>query len=386
MNMINENVKNNVNEAFPKTGKAIRIIIAGGGTGGHIFPALAIAGALQKLNPSVEILFVGAKGKMEMDKIPEAGYKITGLDISGYNRSSLFKNISLPFKLIKSYFQVRNIFKSFKPHAVIGVGGYSTYPVLRLAQNKNIPTFIHEANSLGGKSNVLLAKRAQKIFVASEGMDKYFPENKIMITGNPVRRVFLETKNKESALEFFGLKAGIKTVFVFGGSLGAQSINEAIAANIEEFTKNNLQLIWQTGKDFSTRAASIEEENSNMWTNAFITKMENAYAAADIVVCRAGAMTVAEICVVKKAAVFVPFPYAAEDHQTVNAMALVNKDAALMVRDAEVKSKLIPAILGLVNDEERIIKMENNLSQISKTHVDETIAREVLNLLNGLNK
>jgi UDP-N-acetylglucosamine--N-acetylmuramyl-(pentapeptide) pyrophosphoryl-undecaprenol N-acetylglucosamine transferase len=384
--MIKEIVKNNGNKAVPEVGKAIRIIIAGGGTGGHIFPALAIAGALQKLNSFVEILFVGAKGKMEMDKIPEAGFKITGIDISGYNRSSLFRNISLPFKLLKSYFQVKDIFKSFKPHAVIGVGGYSTYPVLRLAQNKNIPTFIHEANSLGGKSNVMLGKRAQKIFVASEGMEKYFPENKIMITGNPVRQVFLETIKKESALEFFGFKPGIKTVFVFGGSLGAQSINEAIAANIEEFAKNNLQLIWQTGKDFSTRAASIEEENSNLWTNAFITKMENAYAAADIVVCRAGAMTVAEICVVKKAAVFVPFPYAAEDHQTVNAMALVNKDAALMVRDAELKSKLIPAILGLVKDEDRIKKIENNLSQISKTHVDETIAREVLNSLNVLNK
>ena len=382
--MINENALNNESEVVPEAGQAIRIIIAGGGTGGHIYPALAIAGALQKLNPAVEILFVGAKGKMEMEKIPEAGYKIIGIDISGYNRSSLVKNFSLPFKLLKSYFQVRDIFKSFKPHAVIGVGGYSTYPVLRLAQSKGIPTFIHEANSLGGKSNVILGKRAEKIFVASEGMGKYFPENKIMVTGNPVRHVFLKPVDKGEALKFFGLKPGMKTVFVFGGSLGAQSINETIEANITEFSKNNLQLIWQTGKDFSTRAASIEEENSNMWTNAFITKMENAYAAADIVVCRAGAMTVAEICVVKKAAVFVPFPYAAEDHQTINAMALVNKDAALLVRDAEVRNKLIPAILGLVKDEQEIQKIENNLSQISKTHVDETIAREVLNSLNAL--
>ena len=379
--MINENALNNESEAAPLNGSAIRIIIAGGGTGGHIYPALAIAGALQKLNPAVEILFVGAKGKMEMEKIPEAGYEIIGIDISGYNRSSLIKNISLPFKLLKSYFQVKDIFKSFKPHAVIGVGGYSTYPVLRLAQNKGIPTFIHEANSLGGKSNMMLAKRAEKIFVASEGMGKYFPENKIMVTGNPVRQVFLEPVDKAAALKFFGLKPGMKTVFVFGGSLGAQSINETIEANIGEFNKNNLQLIWQTGKDFSTRAASIEEENSNMWTNAFITKMENAYAAADIVVCRAGAMTVAEICVVKKAAVFVPFPFAAEDHQTVNAMALVNREAAIMVSDAEVRNKLIPAILGLVKNEEEIKKIENNLSQFTKTKVDETIAREVLNAL-----
>ena len=380
--MINNNVKNNEKDKAPGTPAATRIIIAGGGTGGHIFPALAIAYALQKLSPSVEILFVGAKGKMEMEKIPEAGFKIKGIDISGYNRSSLMKNISLPFKLLKSYFQVRDILKSFKPDVVVGVGGYSTYPVLRLAQNKGIPTFIHEANSLGGKSNVLLAKRAEKIFVAAEGMGKYFPEEKIMITGNPVRHVFLEPVDKQKALQFFGLKEGMKTVFAFGGSLGAQSINETIEANIDAFRQNNLQLIWQTGKDFSAKAAALEVENSNIWTNAFITQMENAYAAADIVVSRAGAMTVAEICVVKKATIFVPYPYAAEDHQTVNAMGLVNKDAALMVRDAEVQNKLIPAILELVNNDSEIDKMEHNLSLISKTHVSETIAREILNSLN----
>ena len=379
--MINENVKNNESDKAPGIPAATRIIIAGGGTGGHIYPALAIAHALQKLNPAVEILFVGAKGKMEMEKIPEAGFKIKGINISGYNRSSLIKNISLPFKLMKSYFQVRDILRSFKPDAVVGVGGYSTYPVLRLAQNKGIPTFIHEANSLGGKSNVLLAKRAEKIFVAADGMGKYFPEEKIMITGNPVRQVFLEPVDKQKALQFFGMKSDMRTVFVFGGSLGAQSINETIEANIDAFRQNNLQLIWQTGKDFSAKAAALEVENSNIWTNAFITNMEDAYAAADIVVSRAGAMTVAEICVVKKAAIFVPYPYAAEDHQTVNAMGLVNKDAAQMVRDAEVQNKLIPAILELVNNDSEIEKIDHNLSLISKTHVAETIAREILNSL-----
>ena len=379
--MIDNKVKNNEKERAPVNRGATRIIIAGGGTGGHIFPALAIAHALQKLNPTIEILFVGAKGKMEMDKIPEAGFKITGIDISGYNRSSLIKNVSLPFKLLKSYFQVRDIFKSFKPEAVVGVGGYSTFPVLRYAQNKGIPTFIHEANSLGGKSNVLLAKRAEKIFVASEGMERYFPKEKIMITGNPVRHVLLKDVDKEKALQFFGMKTDRKTVFVFGGSLGAQSINETIEANIDVFRLNNLQLIWQTGKDFSAKAAALEVENSTIWTNAFINKMENAYAAADVVVSRAGAMTVAEICVVKKAAIFVPYPYAAEDHQTVNALGLVNKDAALMVRDAEVQNKLIPAILELINNQAEIEKIENNLAQISKTHVDETIAGEIINYL-----
>lgn len=380
--MINETNRHNQSSASPVFG-ARRIIIAGGGTGGHIFPSLAIAHALQKLAPGTEILFVGAKGKMEMEKIPEAGFEIKGLDISGYNRSSLIKNISLPWKLVKSFFQVRDILRSFKPDAVVGVGGYSTFPVLRAAQNKGIPTFIHEANSLGGKSNILLAKRARKVFVASEGMEKYFPAEKIQITGNPVRHIFLTPVDKREALRFFGLEEGKKTVFVFGGSLGAQSINEAIAANIPEFEKANLQLIWQTGKDFAPKAALLEEENPHIWSNAFINKMENAYAAADLVVCRAGAMTVAEICVVKKAAIFVPYPYAAEDHQTVNAMGLVNKQAAHMVRDAETRNKLIPEIISLIHNEKEIKEIETNLSRISKIHVDEMIAGEILKSLDN---
>ncbi|MEO6133727.1 MAG: undecaprenyldiphospho-muramoylpentapeptide beta-N-acetylglucosaminyltransferase, partial [Ginsengibacter sp.] len=291
--------------------ETVRIIIAGGGTGGHIFPALAIANAIKNLNPKADILFVGAKGKMEMEKIPEAGYNIEGIDIAGYNRSSLIKNIALPYKLLQSYFQVRKILKSFKPDAVVGVGGYSSFPVLKLAQARNIPTFIHEANSLAGRSNMMLGKNATKIFVAGAGMEKYFPAAKIMITGNPVRKVFLNSVPKDEAIKFFGLQSGKKTVFVMGGSLGARSINETIESNADAFAKNNLQLIWQTGKDFAPRAAKIEEERSNMWSNAFISKMENAYAAADVVIARAGAMTIAELCVVKKAAIFVPFPFAA---------------------------------------------------------------------------
>ena len=322
----------------------MRIIIAGGGTGGHIFPALAIANALKNRMPSIEILFVGAKGKMEMEKIPANGYKIAGLDIAGYNRSSLIKNAGLPLKLIRSFFQVRSILKSFKPDAVIGVGGYSTFPVLRSAQSASIPTFIHEANSFPGKSNKMLAKRATQIFVPVEGMEKYFPAEKIVISGNPVRNIFSEKFSKKESLDFFGLKPDFKTVFVFGGSLGAKSINETIEANIDFFKKNNLQLIWQTGKIYAAKAAKIEEERMNIWTNAFIDKMEYAYQAADIVVARAGAMTVAELCVVGKPAIFVPFPFAAEDHQTANAMSLVNKNAALMVPDSEVKTKLIPTL------------------------------------------
>lgn len=358
--------------------KGSRIIIAGGGTGGHIFPAIAIAKALQRLDDSVELLFVGAKGKMEMERIPEAGFTIRGIDIAGYNRNSLLKNITLPYKLVQSFFQVKKILKEFNPDAVLGVGGYSSFPVLRLAQSKGIPTFIHEANSLPGKSNMMLAKKAEKVFVASDGMDKYFPIGKSMITGNPVRKALTMPIPKDEALKFFGLQEGRKTVFVLGGSLGAKSINETIEANADFFRKKDLQLIWQTGKDFSERAARIEEENKNMWTNAFITQIENAYAAADIVIARAGAMTVAELCVVRKAAIFVPYPFAAEDHQTVNAMALVNKSAAHMVPDSQVSTKLIPELLTLVENEGVVKLIQANISKLSITDADEVIAKEIL--------
>jgi UDP-N-acetylglucosamine--N-acetylmuramyl-(pentapeptide) pyrophosphoryl-undecaprenol N-acetylglucosamine transferase len=360
----------------------MKIIIAGGGTGGHIFPALAIANALKKKVAEMEILFVGAKGKMEMEKIPAAGYEIIGIDIAGYNRSSLIKNISLPAKLIRSFFQVRKILKDFKPDAVIGVGGYSTYPVLRSAQSMNIKTFIHESNSLPGKSNILLGKRATEIFVPAEGMEKYFPAEKILLTGNPIRKSLVEKISKAEALEFFGLKPGIKTVFVMGGSLGAKSINETIEENIDVFKKNNLQLIWQTGKNYAANAAKIEEERMNIWTNAFIDKMENAYAAADVVVARAGAMTVAEMCVVGKPAIFVPFPFAAEDHQTANAMTLVNKNAALIVPDTEVRTRLIPELLELINREPLMKELEENISKLSNTNADEIIATEILKQIN----
>jgi UDP-N-acetylglucosamine--N-acetylmuramyl-(pentapeptide) pyrophosphoryl-undecaprenol N-acetylglucosamine transferase len=356
----------------------MKIIIAGGGTGGHIFPALAIANALKYQMPAIEILFVGALGKMEMEKIPAAGYTIVGIDIAGYNRSSLIKNIELPLKLIKSFFQVRKILKSFKPDAVIGVGGYSTFPVLRSAQTANIPTFIHEANSLPGKSNMILGKRATEIFVPVEGMEKYFPAEKIKITGNPVRNIFSKKIPKNEALEFFGLKPSFKTVFVMGGSLGAKSINETVEENIDFFKKNNLQLIWQTGKNYAAKAAKVEEERMNIWTNAFIDKMDNAYAASDVVVARAGAMTIAEICVVGKPAIFVPFPFAAEDHQTANALTLINKKAALMVPDAKAKSELFPCLLQLIKNEELMKELAQNVLKMSNTNADEIIAGEIL--------
>lgn len=374
----------NIGSPFPPTGEARggRIIIAGGGTGGHIFPAVAIAHALRKLQPSVEILFVGAKGKMEMEKVPQAGYKIEGLDIAGFNRSSLIKNIGLPFKLIKSFWQVRSILKTFQPDAVIGVGGYSTYPVLRSAQAKGIPTFIHEANSFAGKANMMLGRNATRIFVATDGMEKFFPAAKLMITGNPVRQnIVNNTISRTEGIQFFGLDATKKTVFVTGGSLGAKGINEAIDANINAFIQNDVQLIWQTGKLYAEKASALAAENRNIWANSFITQMEYAYAAADIVISRAGAMSVAELCVAKKPVVFVPFPFAAEDHQTANAQNLVNKQAGIMIKDSEAREKLVPAVIALARDEDQQKMLRENIGELAVTNADEVVAREILKLI-----
>jgi UDP-N-acetylglucosamine--N-acetylmuramyl-(pentapeptide) pyrophosphoryl-undecaprenol N-acetylglucosamine transferase len=365
--------------------KGKNIIIAGGGTGGHIFPAIAIANAIKKLEPATDILFVGAKGKMEMEKVPQAGYKIEGLDIAGFNRSSLIKNIGLPFKLVRSFLQVRGIFKKFRPDAVVGVGGYSSFPVLRSAQARNIPSFIHESNSFAGKSNILLGKKATKVFVATDGMQKFFPPEKIVVTGNPVRPgiVNVSSIDKNEALQFFGLRPGKKTLLIVGGSLGAQSINAAISKGMEELKNAGLQLIWQTGK---TNAAKWREQTAGqptVWVNDFITQMEMAYAAADMVISRAGAMAIAELCVVKKPVLFVPYPFAAEDHQTVNAMNLVEKHAALMVRDNEAIDKVVPAIIELALDENKQSELKNNISRYAVVDADEIIAREVFRSIAG---
>lgn len=356
-----------------------KIIIAGGGTGGHIFPAIAIANAIKKKEPDTEILFVGAKGKMEMEKVPQAGYKIEGLDIAGFNRSSLIKNIGLPVKLVRSFFQVKNIFKKFGPDAVIGVGGYSSFPVLRYAQAKGIPSFIHEANSFGGKSNILLSKKATKVFVATEGMEKFFPASKIMITGNPVRTAIVyNTITRAEGAAFFQLDVSKKTVLVTGGSLGAKGINEAIANQLDEFVKNGVQLIWQTGKAFGEKAKELSASRKGIWTNEFITQMEYAYAAADIVVSRAGAMAIAELCVVKKPVVFVPFPFAAEDHQTANAQKLVSKNAGLLVKDSEAKDNLVKTVIELAKNESKQEEFKNNIGKLAITNADEIVADEVL--------
>lgn len=361
---------------------SVKIILAGGGTGGHIFPAVAIANAIRKQQPDAEILFVGAKGKMEMEKVPQAGYNIEGLDIAGFNRSSLIKNIGLPFKLVKSFLQVRTIINSFKPDAVIGVGGYSSFPVLRFAQTKGIATFIHESNSFAGKANIMLGAKATKVFVASDKMEKFFPAKKLMITGNPVRAAIAHTiVSREEGLKFFDLNTDKKTVLVVGGSLGAKSINEAIDAGLDEFEKNNLQLIWQTGKPYAEQARASAKDKANVWVNEFIREMENAYAAADVVISRAGAMAIAEICLVAKPAVFVPYPHAAEDHQTVNAKHLVEKHAGLMVKDNEAKEKLVSSIIALAKNEAKQNELKQHIAKLGVADADTVIATEVLKLI-----
>ncbi|MCO5234697.1 MAG: undecaprenyldiphospho-muramoylpentapeptide beta-N-acetylglucosaminyltransferase [Chitinophagaceae bacterium] len=358
---------------------AKKIIIAGGGTGGHIFPAIAIANALKKEDPFVQLLFVGAKGKMEMEKVPRAGYEIKGLDIAGFNRSSLIRNIGLPLKLVKSFLQVRKIIRGFRPDAVVGVGGYSSYPVLRFAQLKGIPTFIHEANSFAGKTNILLGKKAAKIFTGTDGMEKFFPAEKIRVTGNPVREAIVNTRiSREEALRTFGLEAGKKTILITGGSLGARSINEAIALHLEDFEKHNLQLIWQTGKPFAGEAKKRTEGKGHIWTHDFINKMENAYAASDIVISRSGAMSVAELCVAGRAVIFVPYPYAAEDHQLVNASRLVEKQAALMVKDNEAASTLADRAIALALDDAKREGLSTNIEKLKITDADKVIAGEIM--------
>lgn len=362
---------------------AKRFIIAGGGTGGHIFPAIAIANALKRRDTGCSILFVGAQGKMEMEKVPQAGFEIKGLDIAGFNRSSLIKNFALPWKLVKSFFQVRQIVGGFRPDAVIGVGGYSSFPVLRYAQLRGIPTFIHESNSFAGKSNILLGKKATQVYVATDGMEKFFPAQKLLITGNPIRPAIagIESISRETALRHFGLQGGRTTILAVGGSLGARSINEAVDRNLDQLLQQH-QLIWQTGKPFAAKAKERVAGKQHVWAGDFINAMELAYAAADIVVSRAGAMAIAELSVVQKPVLFVPYPFAAEDHQTFNATHLVQNHAALMVKDSEAMEKMVPAIMALAGDMGKRNELKVNIAKYAVRNADEQIAEAILRKIN----
>ena len=359
-----------------------RFIIAGGGTGGHIFPALAIAHALRDMAPDARFLFVGARGRMEMEKVPEAGFRIIGLDIAGMDRKHFWKNLSLPWRLLKSFWQVRSIFSEFRPHAVIGVGGYSSFPVLRYAQSKRIPTILHESNAFAGRSNILLGRQASAVCVAHEGMERFFPADRIRITGNPVRQVLEEPlPDRSEGIRFFRLREDRPVVLVIGGSLGAKSINDAIAAGMPKCTERQVQVIWQTGRSYVKQAEEAVSGYSGMWTGPFIREMQFAYAAADLVVSRAGAMSVAEIAVTGKAAVFVPYPLAAEDHQTANARILADRGAARLVADAEAQDRLVEEMLELVSDEATRKDMSEKAGAMARRGAATAVAGIVLEWL-----
>jgi len=364
--------------------KQIKIIISGGGTGGHIFPAIAIANALKKIKPDIEILFVGATGKMEMEKVPAAGYKIIGLPVAGFQRRLTLKNITFLFKLFASMRQAKKIIKDFNPDVVVGVGGYASGPVLKSATKRKIPTLIQEQNSYPGITNKILAKHVNKICVAYDGMDKFFSKEKIFITGNPVRQDITNMEGKrERAFEFFGLNPEKKTVVVLGGSLGARTINESISQGLEILKNENIQLVWQTGKTyFPTAMERIESTNStSLKTFDFITKMDYAYAVADLIVSRAGAISISELCVVQKPSILVPSPNVAEDHQTKNAYVLSNHQAAILVKDKDAHETLITEIITVLKDEKLLISLKEKIAGMAYNNSSEMIANEVLSLV-----
>ena len=363
---------------------SLKVIISGGGTGGHIFPAIAIANALKKINPQTDILFVGAKGRMEMEKVPSAGYKIIGLDISGIQRRISFQNILLPFKIIESVVKARMIVKSFNPDVAIGVGGYASGPLLFAATMMNIPSLIQEQNSFAGITNKLLSKRVQRICVAYDGMEKYFPADKIIMTGNPIRENMVNLSNKkEEALKFFNLSGEKKTILVIGGSLGARTINQSIAKGFHLYEENNIQLIWQTGKSFISSAKSLIKPMNAKGISCFdfIQRMDLAYAAADVVISRAGASSVSELTIVGKPSILVPSPNVAEDHQTKNAMSLVNKEAAILVRDVDALDNLVQVSLDLISDLELQAKLKLNIEKLAIKDSAMLIADEVYKIV-----
>ncbi|MBA2423213.1 MAG: undecaprenyldiphospho-muramoylpentapeptide beta-N-acetylglucosaminyltransferase [Chitinophagales bacterium] len=367
----------------------LKAIISGGGTGGHIFPAIAIGNALKNIHPSMEILFIGATGRMEMETVPKYGFKILGLPVAGLQRGSLLKNLMLPVKVLLSLAGARSIIQEFKPHVVVGVGGYASGPVLFVASMMRKPTLIQEQNSHAGITNKILGKRVDKICVAYDHMDKFFPAEKIMITGNPVRKDirYLEGK-KEEAIKYFKLNPGLRTLLVVGGSLGSRVINESIRIQLEPIRQERIQVIWQTGKNyFSEYDAALKGFDEKIKIMSFIDRMDLAYAVADVVISRAGALSISELCLASKASVLVPSPNVAEDHQTKNAMALVNKEAALYVNDGDALKDLVTTALQLIKNEPLQQRLRLNISKLAKPHADDAIAEEVMKLVHeGVSK
>ncbi|MCS6822917.1 MAG: undecaprenyldiphospho-muramoylpentapeptide beta-N-acetylglucosaminyltransferase [Cytophagaceae bacterium] len=372
------------------TDKKYKIIISGGGTGGHIFPAIAIANALVETGKIDDILFVGAKGKMEMEKIPQAGYKIIGLPVAGLQRRITVANLTFPFKLLKSVWQARAVVRSFKPDVVIGVGGYASGPTLIAANLARIPTIIQEQNSYAGLTNKWLAASASKICVAYSGMNKYFPEKKIILTGNPVRKNLILSPNLMSdAYKMFNLIQDKQTILVIGGSMGAKTLNETVAAHLDELNKKSIQVLWQTGKSFYSKAKQIVKDQNaeqNISVHEFIKDMASAYAVADVVISRAGALAIAELCVVAKPVILVPSPNVAEDHQTKNALALVKENAAICISDEKAQTELIPAAIRLLEDVEKQHMLKTNIARLAKPNAAADIAKEILRLLEDKSK
>ena len=365
--------------------KQFKVILSGGGTGGHIFPAVAIANEIKKLVPNAEILFVGALGKMEMEKVPAAGYKIIGVPIAGLQRKFTLENLKLPFLILMSLLKTRKIISDFKPDVVVGTGGYASGPLLRSAISKGIPALIQEQNSYAGITNKILSKKVNKICVAYEGMEKFFPKEKLLLTGNPVRQDIASIEEKRNeAFSFFKLDPSKKTVLVIGGSLGAKAINESIGAGLKLFADNDIQLVWQTGKIYfdTAKKQTAGFESKNITAVDFISRMDLAYAFADVVISRAGAGAISELCIVQKPCVLVPLLTAAEDHQTKNAMALVNKNAAILVKDADAVKLLVERAIQLVNNNSEQQQLKVNMKQLAFFNSANVIAKEVLKLAN----
>jgi len=367
-----------------KNNQPYRLIISGGGTGGHVFPAIAIASTFKARHPDAEILFVGAKGRMEMIRVPEAGYKIVGLWISGLQRRITLTNLLFPIKLISSYFKARNLVSKFKPHAVIGTGGYASGPVMLAANRLNIPSLIQEQNSYAGLTNKRLAKNALKICVAYPNMEKYFSRDKLVFTGNPVRSDLLDLNVKRvDAINHFVFTSRERTLLVIGGSLGAKTINESILSGLDKLIDANVQVVWQTGKvyfdDIKTKTANKDLRRIRIYD--FIKQMDLAYAVSDAVISRSGALAISELCIAGKPAVLVPSPNVAEDHQTKNAMALVNQEAAIMIKDSEARKRLVDEALKLLHDEQQSAKLSKNIMALGRPNAAEEIVDEIEKLV-----
>lgn len=368
-----------------KSSRQLKVVISGGGTGGHIFPAIAIADALKKRFADIDILFVGAKGRMEMDRVPKAGYPIEGLWISGFKRELSIDNLSFPLKLVSSLLKARKILKKFKPDIVIGVGGFASGPTLRAASALKIPFLIQEQNSYPGVTNKIVGKKADKICVAYDNMEQWFPKDKIVLVGNPLRNNILSLDNKEEAARYFNLDATKPTILLIGGSQGALGINKGVSAQLDSFQNNDFQLIWQTGKYYEEQAKREVAEKGlekRIKTTVFIDRMDLAYTTADVVISRAGAISISELAIVRKPVVFVPLPTAAEDHQTKNAQRLVEAEAAVMVKNSETEQKLLPTVFELVSDKNKCMKMSENIAKFARPKAADDIVNEICKVLN----